>query len=377
MANSAAPELALGVISAPGLMERRDLIRQTWFANLLPWVVAKFVVRTGQCSNGGGRRLSTTVAKATNASSLAALLEMERRASSDMLSIDSVCADEKRRRGAVLTIFAWLQHAVATYPTATFIARTDDDVWLDLLSLRFYLDAVRAGAAERRTRFAFVGNLLYSNYIQNGTVEYDTGFGYTCGMAKGSFDRLVQAGVTNGNQSLGPFVFAPGFLNILSQPLAASLAGSSALQQNIEQVRTAPNGVFGLEDKWLGSAMQRHVDMQQEGLLAVHMDLGSKLAFDGPGVHIYASTILWHNNRKVNNRIRLVDAFSRKHGCLTAHVNRTLPQLKCEPMKGPCAPHKSQLCRLTPLCEPRHYRINNSNTSAWIACPDTHLFQPC
>lgn len=364
-------DLALGVISAPPFRARRDAIRTTWLRNVPPQVFVRFVVRAGDCNMTSGRRLRGHASPHAVPTTSASPPENE----DDVLRIRSVCASEDRRRGAVLTIFAWLQHAVRSFPNATFIAKADDDIWLDIPALRIYLNAVREGAEQRGAPHVFMGNLLYSSYVTNGTREYDTGFGYDCGQARGSFRNLVKWSPSMSSTSLGPFTFAPGFLNVLSQALAAKLVDSQGLQENVKYIQDQ-KGVFGLEDKWLGSAIQRHANLNSSGMLLVHM---GKILFDAPGMHILSTAILWHNGRKDLARMPIVDTFARQHGCFSPSNNESsiTPSLHCSSEPAPCAPPNSFRCTLKTACEPRHYMHDYARTDSWRLCQNLSLFTKC
>jgi hypothetical protein len=72
-----------------------------------------------------------------------------------MLRVGSVCMNEPRSRGAVLSIHAWLRHATQACKGTQFVARTDDDAWLCVPSLLMYLDAVARSTRADETCFTW------------------------------------------------------------------------------------------------------------------------------------------------------------------------------------------------------------------------------
>ena len=341
---------AVGILSSPENKHRRDAIRSSWLLHAPDSMVAKFVVRARQCNDS----ISSYAHPERN-------IAIEQ--SPDVLLVRSVCQHEPRSRGAVLSIFAWLRHAASVYSSARFIARIDDDVWLDLPSLALYLDVV----AQYGASHVLLGRIFYTSWVQDLNHEYDTAFGYTCFEASAKYYGKVEPVTRNStlnSTSNGPFVFTPGYLTILSQPLAAAVAASAELQKNLQQIQ-ARGGSFGLEDKWLGSAMQRHVGhtaIQYVSLYENH------LTSDNFGVSAHSTTILWHNRVKDTLRLALVQNFSNRHGCLSPQSERLAqPTLQCSlpsPMKQTCAPANSTWCTISPLCQPRGFQLNFSG-GAW------------
>ena len=102
--------LVIGVISAPEYRTRRDAIRRTWLTDLPQRVTAQFVVRAGECGGLTARSDTSEEAKSHN----------------DMIRVHSICARERRDRGAVLTLYAWLRYAATHHATAAFVAKLDD-----------------------------------------------------------------------------------------------------------------------------------------------------------------------------------------------------------------------------------------------------------
>jgi hypothetical protein len=358
-ASPAAVLCAIGIISPPEFRARRDAIRRTWLSSVSHSMIVKFAVRskTESCSNGQRSAASTASASVE---------EID-----DVVPLRSVCVNEPRKRGAVLSIWAWLQHATVAYASAHFIAKTDDDAWLDVAALRRYLVVV----ARNGSSHVLLGTMYFTSWIQDGDGlhEKDGSFGHTCHQAVSSYKTRVEPGLRDAllnpqnATSAGPFVFTPGYLTVLSSPLALMLTASSRLHDNLQRIQSQ-GGSFGLEDKWLGSAMQRHAQVPIQFVNLYH----SGLMADAYGVQVRSTTLLWHNRVKAPERIDLLHNFSARYGCLApdwlgdAHQ----PVLTCiVEEKSPCAPANSSWCTLSALCEPREYQLNLSSIPySWTLC---------
>lgn len=335
--------LAVGIISPPPFRDRRDAIRQTWLSDLPPTTVAKFVVRNGSCPNVGPSRVPS---------------KQHVEASDDIIPVNSICVDENRFRGAVLTIFAWLQHATTAYAHASFIMKTDDDVWVDLASLSLYAQHV----ANYGHTNVLMGPLWYTSWVEDDQAEVDMGFGYDCGQANTFYKRRI-ASWTNNNKvsnatSIGPYAFTPGYLTIISQHLAATLTASSQLQDHLHRKQT-DGSKFGLEDKWLGGALSRYAGEQA----VTYVNLYGALPLDTFGVQAHSTTVLWHNRVKDAMRIKWLHNFSRHYGCLApSQASKRLPLagMNCTklPRHWPCAPQNSTICTIHGvLCNVVRYQL--------------------
>ena len=64
-----------------------------------------------------------------------------------------VPAQESRLRGPILALYFWFAHALKTYPTATYICKSDDDVFLYSPDIEAHLHSIPSASAP----FAYYG----------------------------------------------------------------------------------------------------------------------------------------------------------------------------------------------------------------------------
>ena len=253
--------------------------------------------------------------------------------------------------------------------------KTDDDIWLDVPMLHRLMRVVHVKHSGSHT---LVGNLLFTSWVEefgNHPREYDTGFGFNCYSAFAAYNRRVRGTLNDNRTSPGPFVLPTGMLTVLSYSLAAELAGSASLTSSVERVSSSAEGRFGLEDKWLGSALQRFRRPSKLVLVALHGDMIS----DTYGVHVHTSTLLHHSRVKDVKRFSLVQNFSRMQGCSAAPGRADVlddsssmdspkpqgPVVTCLPTQMPCVPRNSTFCTVEPTC--------TCSTTA----PGTSIRAPC
>jgi hypothetical protein len=114
--------VALGIVSAPEYIERRAGSRATW----LTW--------PNICAAGCAFRAQFVVRMRDAPPSVVQVIEKEEHDHSDVLRVD-VLWNETRLRGPVLSVAAWLTHAVRAHSSARCIAKLDDDAYIHLPGL--------------------------------------------------------------------------------------------------------------------------------------------------------------------------------------------------------------------------------------------------
>ena len=145
-ADSAPCFVALGIMSAPGMHERRQASRSTWMRHCAPGVKVRFLLRASSLRDRkgpaeGGRPRGTAAGKlpwggATKYSSGdLQRVAKERRQHGDLVILQVDAGPELHPkayqadvlRGRVLTLQAWLRVGRRRFPTARYIAKADDD----------------------------------------------------------------------------------------------------------------------------------------------------------------------------------------------------------------------------------------------------------
>jgi len=121
-----APLCAIGIISAPEFENRRLGVRESWmrYPNVGQSFDVRFVLRTVGAPAG-----------------LMRALERENATHRDIIGID-VAWNETRVRGPVLSLAAWLKYACDAYPSARYIAKMDDDAYLQTMEFERMLNVM-------------------------------------------------------------------------------------------------------------------------------------------------------------------------------------------------------------------------------------------
>lgn len=262
---STGPYAALGVLSGtvlPGgtgrsrlrYEARRESVRQSWmrFENVQRSVVTRFVLRCGGLPAGDTVR------------------------SEPHVLCTPIPANESRQRGPILALFYWLGHAAAEYPTASFVCKADDDVFLHLPDIEAHLRSIPAVAAHS----AYYGSFNYYHVREilpmPPTVERSErphkytfhAFGPThhwsqhvARKEQGFYRHCANLTASSpGITCAGPFPFANGPFFALGRGLAVAVARSSGVAAEVERLRRLPRGhKVVVEDIWLGAALWRHV----------------------------------------------------------------------------------------------------------------------
>ena len=218
--------LALGTISPPPFSQRRLAQRLTWMrwpnvgTSAPASICCVFVVRSGGAPAGH-----------------AGLLERERASFGDTLLADSIAWNESRVRGPVLVLAWWLQYAARALRHARFVGKVDDDAYLHAPDVEALL---RQASALGPSAHVYLGVLTFYHWYPR--IFEVTQHGWSLGAAlerpaarwcRANALKLaahVEAcGAEGCGRCVGPFVFASGFLVVLSLPLAASLVAGGGL----------------------------------------------------------------------------------------------------------------------------------------------------
>lgn len=257
--------LAVGVVSAPEFVFRRTVARTTWMrlapstpnaggadqSHALPWCV-QFVVRALHAPGRIQRQLA-----------------MEQREHGDILEVD-VPWNETRMRGPVLTLAAWTRYAATNLTTAKYVVKVDDDSYLHVPGLARTL-SLQVDTVGLPTPMAYIGTLTWYSWFAKQFDRCGFGWSWRGSNVVGKMCRNATwaAARCNGGcgEAVGPFPFAAGYLIILTQPLAAAIASSPALPDEVRRLTLAQalwthkgfkhTQIF--EDVWLGSFVHRFI----------------------------------------------------------------------------------------------------------------------
>ena len=120
--------LALGVLSPIIFRERRELCRATWLSDVPPGVSVRFAIAHPHNLQGD----------------LWAALTAEQSEFGDLALLRTNLTVSTRVLSPLDSLLRWLRHAAAHFPTALFIAKCDDDVYIALPELLAGLRVVRS-----------------------------------------------------------------------------------------------------------------------------------------------------------------------------------------------------------------------------------------
>ena len=224
--NLRGPLVALGIVSAPLHAERRGWLRRLMFAAENIHVAHHFVLGTHLEDK---KRLPIALGAAARRD-----LDEEQRNHRDLLWLN---VTEGLVTGCIEKSFGWWAHATRAHPSAAFIAKTDDDAFVDLPSLVRLLRAVRA---EPGSPLVYGGWLQWTSWFER---RY-----FGCGWATSPLDALRERQGKTSNCArcqhcfvnnaprptrepinltvVGPYPFAVGALEVMSGALAARVFGS-------------------------------------------------------------------------------------------------------------------------------------------------------
>ena len=303
--------LALGIISAPMYKDRRLAMRASW----MTWP---------NTLDGNGSRITVrfVVRGQHTSQALGAALYSEQQQYGDMLVV-AVPWNESRLRGPVLSLAAWLRHATRAYASARFIAKCDDDAYINAPQLERVLASVSA-AEPMASGWLYLGVLKWFHWFPH--IFERSGFG-------DSFYASLKAGEGCRNKTraeesckhagcgacLGPFPFASGFLILLGGRLARALSRSPLLNEDVRRLRNAPgfareNGkpqYKVMEDIWLGSVLYR--DPPPEPVMYVDLSSaeGVGLSVDRWGASSTRTAVVVHVKQKRLERFLAIHAFAQ------------------------------------------------------------------
>ena len=265
--------VVLGIISAPVYLERRLGIRHSW----LQWTNVK----------SGHVRASFVVRSGNTPQWLDQLLAAEQERYSDVLRAPTVAWNETRVRGPVLSLAAWLLHAVEHLSTARFIGKMDDDAYLHAADFERLLRTV---AASPRSTYTYMGTMTWFHWQPDIFERSGHGWNYGQALRTGASCRNATSsrarcgGDARCGLCAGPFQFASGYLVVFSTPAAAWIARPrGTLRSDVARLRSVGGGLVSrsgkprdkvMEDVWLGSLLFRDPPPQPLSFVTLFGGLG-------------------------------------------------------------------------------------------------------
>lgn len=199
---------ALGVLSHEPRLRLRNAVRATWFPDLPPTIVARFVLR--------GLALQEPNATQAEAARHGDVLFV--RARSVML----------RENGPLQSLVLWFECARRRFASARFIGKADDDVWIRPSGWATLLTAVRGHVPEGA--HAYVGAMEGYHWRMDADAPVDWLHFPLARQCK----RKGKAG-----GQVGPFAFGKGASFFMTAHTAARVAGHAAHVRRITETDAA------------------------------------------------------------------------------------------------------------------------------------------
>lgn len=249
------PQLAVGVPSGSGIAHarRRAAIRASWlkFDEFRSGIaVGVFVVRC-----------------AANETASSALRAEAARHPNDTLCspLGQGCSSNAcRTRGVVLALIYWLRHTLTALPSVRWIAKADDDVFINIPRIIAYLDAIPTAIAP----WAFFGTPGFFSTLENETMLIPRGYAPSYQFALKVARRYAlrrQCGELTRSRScriVGPFPYMCGQFFALGAGIvrAVVLQRTDLGEEERRIARLPDSNPLVTEDVWLGSLLFRFLD---------------------------------------------------------------------------------------------------------------------
>ena len=344
---------AIGVLSHGPNAALRAVIRRSWLSRKPPSdLVVRFVIRK--------RGASASV-----------LHEASRH--QDTALVDAP-AKLGHKQGPLTSLFLWWRHAMATWTTALFIGKADDDVYIHVPGLAAHLwssqAAVVVATGSHRPRIlwgAIEGAHFDERRKRPAAFQRRFPVGYPCAKRSRGLCGSQQCGVTPCGDGYGaacgaaykrslhgPFPFAKGPLYFLSAPLVAELLASDWLARHLQAtLQSAANESFRernlpWEDVYSGYAAAR-VAKAGDDLAIVD---ATPIVSDAYGVRVRPATQVWHMHHTYRpSRIAFVHHWleARQHACPVDRHHRAVrcrvAASRCGKLRGECVSHSCTMAR--------------------------------
>ena len=252
---------------------------------------------------------------------------------------------QSKASGPLISTLLWLRCAVAAWPKATLVGKSEDDVWLHLPDI---YDSLRGSMAALRARgvdHLYWGLMEYYHF--NESSGRPVGFGTVWG---GKTKREVWQNRCRREPFTGPFAFAKGARYFLSRVVAqrlveeprAKAAASRALGTagtRLSAVAGGPPRAALWEDVWLGMALSNHLEPPPNlGIVSLTFAFVS----ESWGFKVSPAMYLWHTKTKDERRTGFVETWARKHHCSRGEYVEPTPI--CERQGITCSGGKWMYC---------------------------------
>lgn len=267
MTRKNAPEVmaCIGVMTIPAHLDRRTAARATWMRPLSHGVASRFLLRVNY--------------RELHKDGLLRLLQREAAEHSDVLLIP-VTESQRAPHMRVVTLMEWFKAAPSLFPTARWVAKADDDSYINVRMWREQLAEMDAQYVASPT---LLGYLVFHNYDTSSYTPRSFAFIFSPpeywaqSIKGGGYEHRMNNATrrhcrnapskcehcTNASTCSGPFPFPTGWLISASIEFVDAFVASTAVLEDLRLLRKAvaagwtPHIVF--EDIWLGYVTHAHL----------------------------------------------------------------------------------------------------------------------
>ena len=130
---------------------------------------------------------------------------------------------------APIVMMAWFAYAADAFPSARFIAKADDDVYVQAPHFERMLRSVAAASSADAAAMMYLGVMSFFHWYPTNFEREGFGYHFMMSHQAGATCRAAQRCAACG-ACLGPFRFAAGYLVLLGAPLVRELVADARVQ---------------------------------------------------------------------------------------------------------------------------------------------------
>lgn len=310
------------------------------------WTRASFLSRTARRAAAAHGLVVRFVMRAEGASTA---IQREADEHGDMVLVPAP-ANAGRASGPLLSLMLWWRHAVATWPSAQFIGKADDDVYIHLIGTMNHLAAAQRAVAEA---YGHAEPRIYWGAFE--AYHYEEADMRPVRFQQDRPGKCFRRQHNESGMLHGPFAFARGPLYFLSASLITTLLSDAWVNADLNRTLAAlarldsvrerrrsrrrgasaalPSMVW--EDVYTGYLLSKVIAPTPPTLALVEHGVGNGGAnpvySDGFGMQLAPSTLIWHmrNKHRTAHRIAFAHHWLEESGRHCLPPPSSWPWVRC------------------------------------------------